>query len=84
VGRHGNDRQVPARFPFGLADGRGRFQSVENRHLDVHQNQVERLAAHGVDRIAAVLGQRRSHSVALEQLDGQPLVDAVVLGHEDP
>jgi hypothetical protein len=59
VRRHGDDRQ--GRKAGQRPDPAGGREAVDDRHLDVHQNQVEspgRRLAEDVDRLLAVLGER--------------------------
>ena len=65
------------------ADGGGGLEAVHLGHLHVHQHQVERLLLQGGQRLLAVVGHDHRVAVLLQQADGQPLVDGVVLRQQD-
>ena len=53
---HGDDRNVCAGSSFPPPNRRGGFQSVHQRHLDVHQNQVEALLLQSLECAYSVAG----------------------------
>ena len=86
VGGHGDDRELrKARIRADL--GR-RLEAVHFGHLEIHQNDVvrrrERDALEHPDGLPSVVGDRDPGPDALEKLDGDLLVDEVVLGQQDP
>ena len=84
VGGHGDDRGMGAGGRLAGADGGGRLEAVHLRHLHVHQHGIERPAVQGRQRLAAVAGDHDLMALLLQQADGQPLVDGVVLGQQEP
>jgi len=65
------------------ADGRRGFEAAHVRHLDIHDDRVERMRFEGRDRFFAILRQRHDMALLLENPNGQPLIHFVVLGQED-
>ena len=75
---------VRSRSPTRGADRGGRLETVHFRHLNVHQDGVERLPVERSKRLAAVLDHDDLIAPLLQQADGQPLIDRVVLGQQEP
>ena len=66
-----------------LPDRARRVVAAEHRHLHVHQNQIEGLAAVRVDRRLAVRRHRHLMSESRQERHGDLLVDHVVFGQQD-
>ena len=61
----------------------GRVESAHDRHLQIHQHEVEGLAIEPRQGLTAVLGDRHVMAAAGQQAGGDPLVDHVVLDEQD-
>ena len=83
VRRHGDDADVLARDALAHANRDGRVESAHDRHLQIHQHQVEGLALEPGQGLAAVLGDRHVMAAAGQQAGRDPLVDHVVLDEQD-
>src|SRR5438094_37732 len=67
-----------------LADAPGGFPAVHDRHLQVHEDQVGEIGAHGLDRLLAVGGLADVELADLAQtVDEDAAVVLVVLDHQD-
>src|SRR3989454_4196192 len=67
-----------------LADALGGLPAVHDRHLEVHEDQVGEIGAHGVDRLLAVGGLADVELADLAQaIDEDATVVLVVLDHQD-
>ena len=85
VGGQGQDRgpgQVLGLF--GGADRPGRLDAVHDRHLDIHEDQVEPAAPPGRDRFAAVRDNLQMNVQRLQDGLQDLLVGGVVLRRQDP
>jgi hypothetical protein len=65
------------------ADAQSRLNTVENRHLHVHKDDVISTVADGVDRLLAVLDDIDLMPGRAQDHRGQLLIDLVVLGDKD-
>ena len=81
IGRDRDDRDCAQRR-IGLEAARN-LVAVEQRQLDVHQDQVRPLRRCGGERLHAVLGQDDLVSDAGEQVAQDPLVVRLILDHQD-
>ena len=79
AGGEGQDRRGDA----GLAESFCGFEAVEDGHVVVHQDEVERLFTGPLDGFGTIFYQRHLHPLLLEQADDHALVHFVVLGDED-
>jgi hypothetical protein len=61
----------------------GGIKAVHFRHLDVHQNEVERLLLQGGQRFLAVGGQADLVPFLRQQNQRQPLIQGVIFHHQD-
>ena len=82
--RQGDDRQVSPGRPLPLPDRPHDLQAVESRHVDVQEQQVERLLARQVQCHAAVGHDPHQVPPPGQQPLDVPRVQLAVLGHEDP
>ena len=80
---HGDNADVLARGALAQANRDGRVEAAHDRHLQVHQHEVERLAIEPRQRLTAVLGDRHVMAAAGQQAGRDPLVDHVVLDEQD-
>ena len=79
VGRHGHDGNADLRFRFPASDGRRGLEPVHHGHLDVHEDEVEHPPGPRFDRPFSVPGRGHRMAAFLEQVDGDFLVDRIVL-----
>ena len=82
MGRHGDDRQAAAEGRVA-ADAVGGLIAVHNRHLDIHQHDVERSRTQNFQRLFPMLRDSHQQSDRLEQFAGHQLVVLVVLHQQD-
>jgi len=83
VGGQHPDRN-PAAGRLGAADLAQGRQAVEDRHVDVHQHQIESLGPPGLQGLGAVLGEHQRHRGGRQQGGQDPAVGGVVLGRQHP
>ena len=83
MGRHGDDRNVPADARLPLPDRRAGTEPIHLGHLDVHQHEVVRLALHRFDGLDAVRREVRPIAHLLQDAERELLVHDVVLGEQD-
>ena len=67
-----------------LADLAGGIQPVQHRHLQVHQDHVEGLLGHSLDRLPTVAHHGHQGIDPAQVFDDELLVDPVVLGQQYP
>ena len=79
---HGDDRHAARRVASARICRVGR-NSVEHRHLDVHQDNVEFLRLHRRDSLLAVLGKLDAMARGLKDGARHLAIDVVVLDDED-
>src|SRR5579871_2300762 len=77
---HGDNRYVISRGP-NL--GRG-LQPIQNRHLNVHQYQIEMLAARGSYCLISVAHHDDAMPIAAQKFRREPLIHDVVFRHQNP
>lgn len=82
MGRHGDDGDVDTRGFLSLADGASCFEAIEDRHLNVHQDDVELVFGRSVDGELTVADDRDIVPAFFEEKRGEFLVDGVVFGQE--
>src|SRR6185312_15244508 len=68
---------------FELPDALRRLDAVDDRHLAIHQNQIEFVAREAFDSGLAIRRRDNAATERLEQPLGDFLIDRIVLGHED-
>ncbi len=61
-------------FILGGSDGRGRFQAVHYRHLNIHEHNVERFPLDCVKSLLSIRDRQRRMSGFLRG-DAKPLAD---------
>ena len=83
-GRHRHNRDVPPGAVFEFANLLCRFESVEFRHLHVHENDVERFALPAFDRLFSVDGDFNVVAPFLQQSDGEDLIRLAVFRQQNP
>ena len=66
-----------------LANLTGRADTVQLRHLHVHQNDIIGLSAHGIDGFLAVAGKIGVQTDCFEHLEHQQLVGGIILREQD-
>ena len=81
--RHGNDGYVGALRLLLSANGGRRRQPVEDRHLNVHEHEIERCVGEGRQDCLAVANDHHHMALLLQGVEGHPLIDAVILGQQD-
>jgi hypothetical protein len=62
------------------ADGSRRRQPVNDRHLNVHEHEIERLLGQGGQGGLAVADNHHSMALLLQDTQRHLLIDAVILG----
>ena len=72
VRRHGDDADVLARDALAQANRDGRLESAHDRHLQIHQHEVEGLAIEPRQGLTAVLGDRHVMAAAGQQAGRRP------------
>ena len=60
------------------------MKSIHNWHLHVEKGNVKVVTRKGIYSLAAILNGNNAVSAFFEQAHGENLVDAIVLGKEDP
>ena len=60
-----------------------RFEAVHDRHLAIHQDQVEAGCTTGLDRLGTVSAKMHAASESLQLFERQNLIDRVVFDHQD-
>jgi len=80
---HGNDRDMLACSLFPLTDPARGFQTVEQRHLNIHQDHVKVLPVEGFERFPAVACDQYLMAAPFEHSHCDPLIDQVVFGDQD-
>ena len=83
VGRHGNDPGMTIGVSLSVANPPGGLQSVQYRHLHVHQDRVEVPATPAGNPLFAVRGNRYHVPGLPEQGHCQLLIDDVILDQQD-
>ncbi len=78
---HGNDRDTDSSFPFRLPDLLCGLDSAHHWHLDVHQDQVERIRLEQLDCFLAVDGESDLMPSLFKQAQRQLLIHAIIF-HE--
>ncbi len=73
---------VRARAGLALADPACRLEAIHDRHLAVHQHDVEVLPAHAGQALGAIVGHRDLQPQLAEHGLGHALVDRVVLDQQ--
>jgi hypothetical protein len=66
-----------------MANRPRRGETVQLRHVDVHQDQVEALSLMEGDRLCPILGRHRRVPLLLEEADHQAPVHLVILRDQD-
>ncbi len=66
-----------------LSNGRGGFEAIHFRHLDVHQNSVERAPFEELERPFAIFRHYHAVSLFFQYADGYQLICSVVLRQKD-
>ena len=82
VGGQGDDRHGGGHAVGQRADRQRGADAVEQRHVQVHQHDVEALLADGLHRLQAVAGEEGPVAHAFQQRSHVLAVDRVVLGHQ--
>ena len=77
------DNRHPWLTQAGEAEELGRFDPAHDRHVHVHDDQVEVARGQGIERLLAVLDQHRTVTGALQDLGDDPAVDLVVVGDQE-
>ena len=78
--RQGND----GRFHSILSNLSGGFKSIYQRHIDVHQDNVENFLVQDVYGLESVIHNHATAIVFLDDSFGDGLIDFVVLHHQYP
>ncbi len=81
LGRHGDDRQPAPRIV--LANCPRGLEPVHLGHLNVHENQVERLRPGQPDRLGPIVGDDHVMPLALEQRHRELLIVEAVFGQKN-
>ncbi len=83
--RHSGRASVPFKAPFGLdlANGSSGGIAVQDRHLTVHEDEVEAMHGEDLDRVPAVAHQVDLAAGRLEHSANHLLVDRMILHHQD-
>ncbi len=84
VCRHRDDAQMSTACLFARTDLGRRLEAVHDRHLNVHQHNVEGAVCNRRDRRLAVADDRDIVSPFAQQPARNTLVDDVVFGDEHP
>ena len=78
-----DDRYMLAGPLLAGADRTGCLDAVQDRHLDVHQHEVERRVSQRLEGFLAVADDLDGVTARLQQGTSQTLVDDVVVDHQD-
>ena len=83
-GRHG-DNGEPVRGPL-VPDQSGRLEAIHDRHLEIHQDNVEptRGAGYGGNRLPTIVGHGNHHPNILQLFARHLSVDGVILHDKHP
>ena len=84
VGGHGDDRRPGPAVGLAVPNRPGRLEAIHDRHLNIHQHDVERFAIHRRKRLLPVTNNGHMVSQFLQHSDGHPLVDRIVLRQQHP
>ena len=82
-GGHGDNWDVGFAAALARADRRGRLEAVELGHLDVHEDEIERVALERVEDLAAVPDDGDAVPLPFQQMGDEGLIDGVVLGEQN-
>jgi len=82
VGGKGDDRQ-PLTAGQHLSDGAGGLKAVHDRHLAIHQHQIEGSVARRLDRFLAVLDNGDDAIERLQEAGSDLLIDRVVFSKQN-
>ncbi len=83
MSRHRDDRDAFAGTGFLLANASGRLDPVHHRHLQVHQDQVERFCLNPSHSDRTVIGNDHLVTPTVQQPDGQFLIGQSVFDQQD-
>src|ERR1043166_596232 len=83
IGGQRQDGRITAEGFLHLAQLGSGFEAVHQRHLDIHEDQVERVRAVRIQRFAPVAGTRDAVSAVLQDSTGEFLIDQVVFNQQD-
>jgi hypothetical protein len=78
VGRQGDNRRPPTRRVSASAYGGGCPVPIHERHLDIHQNQIERSVFHGYGSFHAVTRDSQGVSFPFEDSARHLLIDRII------
>ena len=84
VGSQRKNRDAPAGLLLDRADGGGTLKTIQVRHLDVHEDQIEWLFTPCGQSLAAVARDRHFVPRLLQQPGCDFLIDEVVLRNQHP
>ena len=82
AGRHGHDRRMAPGLGFRESDAARHFESVETRHLNVHQDRIETPVPPTLQGLCTVACELVGVPHPIEKGAGHALVDGVVLGQQ--
>ena len=82
MGGHGDDRR-PLSLAFSGTDHPGRFQTVQVRHLHVHQHHIEVLLTDHFECLKAVLSDFDAVAALTQNVNGHLLVRRIVFRQQD-
>src|SRR5260370_22124945 len=78
-----DDGQTAAGFPFDFPYGGGSFKAAHERHLQIHQREVESLLMEFLDRAVSIAGDDDRITPLFQKTCGQLLIDCIVFGQQN-
>ncbi len=85
VGTNRHDRNRLGVLTSQCADGHCRFVTIHDRHLDIHENDTERIFIgflEHLDTFLAVFGFLRNETGFMEQMDQDQPIETYVIDHQ--
>ena len=67
-----------------IANDPGRFETIHLRHLTIHEHQAIVCLAQHIDRLPPMHGHIDPVSQLGQHVDGNPLIDEIVLDQQQP